>query len=387
MDVMAMDSQYIAGTYHRFPLEITGGRGALIFGADGKEYIDLGSGIGVNIFGQGDEAWKAAVTEQLNHFQHCSNLYYSKPAAQLAQLLCEKAGMSRVFFSNSGAESNECAIKAARKWAADVKGKEYCNIITLHKSFHGRTLATLAATGQDVFHKDFQPLPGGFLYADVGDKEAVEQLLKTYPCAAILFEAVQGEGGVMPIGKDFAQDLQELAEKYNVLLMADEVQIGNGRSGKYFGYMNYGVHPNVVSTAKGLAGGLPLGATLFDEKTAHVLGLGDHGTTFGGNPICCAGGVSVVSRIDDHLLAGVQERSAYIVKELTGVPGIRNVTGMGLMLGLEIEKPAREFAEELLKHGVLVTTAKQKIRLLPPLNIPMELLKSAVQTIRDCAAQ
>ena len=387
MDVMAMDSQYIAGTYRRFPLEIAGGKGAAVYGADGKKYIDLGAGIGVNIFGLGDEEWKNAVTKQLDLFQHCSNLYYSRPAAELAKLLCEKTGMSRVFFSNSGAESNECAIKAARKWAAEAKGKEYYNIITLNKSFHGRTLATLAATGQEVFHRDFQPLPGGFLYADAGDRDGVEQLLKEHPCAAILFEAVQGEGGVMPIGKAFAQDLQELARKYNVLLMADEVQVGNGRSGKYFGYMNYGVHPDVVSTAKGLAGGLPLGATLFNEKTAHALGVGDHGTTFGGNPVCCAGGVSIISRIDDQLLAGVRERSDYIMKELTGVPGIKKVTGMGLMLGLEIEKPAREFAEDLLHHGVLVTTAKEKIRLLPCLNIPMELLKSAVQIIKDCAAQ
>ena len=299
----------------------------------------------------------------------------------------ERTGLKRVFFSNSGAESNECAIKAARKWAAERKGPEYCSIITLRGSFHGRTLGTLAATGQDVFHRDYQPLPGGFLYAQPGECEALERLAAEHPCAAILFEAVQGEGGVRPIGQEFASCLQEVCRKHDLLLMADEVQLGNGRSGSLYGYMNYGLQPDVVSTAKGIGGGLPLGVTMFGERVADVFHPGDHGTTFGGNPVCCAGAVNILSRIDDRLLEGVRERSDYLRRTLQAAPGIRSVTGMGLMLGLEIDIPAREFAERALREGVLVTTAKQKIRLLPALNIPMELLKTAAQALVHCAAE
>ena len=283
MLTQTLDQQYLAHTYNRFPLEIVGGKGSLLRGADGREYIDLGSGIGVNIFGMDDDEWRDAVTAQLGRFQHVSNLYYSEPAAKLAQMLCERTGLKRVFFSNSGAESNECAIKAARKWAAEHKGSEYCSIITLRGSFHGRTLGTLAATGQDVFHRDYQPLPGGFLYAQPGECEALERLAAEHPCAAILFEAVQGEGGVRPIGQEFASCLQEVCRKHDLLLMADEVQLGNGRSGSLYGYMNYGLQPDVVSTAKGIGGGLPLGVTMFGERVADVFHPGDHGTTFGGS--------------------------------------------------------------------------------------------------------
>ncbi|MBQ6430964.1 MAG: aminotransferase class III-fold pyridoxal phosphate-dependent enzyme [Oscillospiraceae bacterium] len=387
MDVFERDRRYVAHTYNRFPLEIVSGKGSLVRGGDGRAYIDLGSGIAVNIFGLCDEAWKAAVTEQLDRFQHCSNLYYAAPVANLARLLCERTGMERVFFANSGAEANECAIKVARKWAAEKKGAEFCNIITLQKSFHGRTLATLAATGQEVFHKDYQPLPGGFLYAEVGDAAGLESLARDYPCAAILFECVQGEGGVMPIGQAWADAMREVAEKYDLLLIADEVQIGNGRSGHLYGYMEYGLQPDVVTTAKGLGGGLPLGAAILSGRVADVLQPGSHGSTFGGNPTCCAGAISILNRIDDDLLRGVRERSDYIVRELTGAKGIKNVSGMGLMLGFEPEKPAREFAELALSKGVLVTTAKQKIRLLPALNIPMDLLEKAVQILKVCAAE
>ncbi len=387
MDTMALDHRYIANTYNRFPLQIVGGSGSTVYGADGREYIDLGSGIAVNIFGLNDAPWKQAVAAQLDKFQHCSNLYYSEPAAVLAQMLCTRADMSKVFFCNSGAEANECAIKAARKWAALHKGCEYFNIITLNKSFHGRTLATLAATGQEMYHKDYRPLPTGFLYCDVGDREGLERLLQENACAAIMFEVVQGEGGVMPIGQDFADTIRELAQTHNVLLIADEVQLGNGRSGQLFGYMNYGLRPDIVSTAKGIGGGLPLGAALLGERTADVFSPGDHGTTFGANPVCCAGGVNILSRIDEALLQGVRERSDFIQNALSGAKGISDVSGMGLMLGLQIEKPARQFAQKLLENGVLVTTAKQKLRLLPALNIPMEQLKQAVQIIIDCAAQ
>lgn len=387
MNTQQLDRQYVAHTYNRFPLEITGGKGSTVYGADGREYIDLGSGIAVNVFGLGDEAWQNAVTQQLSKVQHTSNLFYSAPVAELAALLCERTGMSKVFFSNSGAEANECAIKAARKWGCTHKGRDCFNIITLNKSFHGRTIATLAATGQERFHKDFQPLPGGFLYAEVGNAAGLERLMQENSCAAVMFEVVQGEGGVRPIGQEFAAQIAALAEKYDLLLIADEVQTGNGRTGSLYGYMEYGLHPDLVTTAKGLGGGLPIGATLFSERVADVFVPGDHGSTFGGNTTCCAGALNILSRIDDALLAGVRERSAYLMNELNGAPGIRNVSGMGLMIGFEPPVPAREFAEKLLQNGVLVTTAKEKIRLLPALNIPMEQLKTAAQIIKRCAAE
>lgn len=381
-----IDRQYIAHTYRRFPLEITGGKGSTVYGADGREYIDLGSGIAVNIFGLCDEPWQNAVTQQLARFQHTSNLYYSAPAAALAQMLCQRTGMSKVFFSNSGAEANECAVKAARKWGCTHKGSDYYNIITLKKSFHGRTIAMLAATGQESFHQDFQPLPGGFLYTELGDADGLERLIRENHCAAILFEAVQGEGGVTPIGQEYAACLADLAAQYDLLLIADEVQIGNGRSGKLYGYMHYGVQPDIVSTAKGLAGGLPLGATLLGEKVQNVLSAGTHGSTFGGNPVCCAGAINVLSRLDENMLAGVEERSAYIKQELTGAKGVLGVSGLGLMLGIQTEKNASDIIAACREKGVLVIKAKDKLRLLPALNIPMEQLQKAVAVIKECCA-
>ena len=387
MDIFERDTRYLAHTYRRFPLEIAGGHGSTVLGGDGREYIDLGSGIAVNIFGLNDPAWKAAVTAQLDHFAHCSNLFYAEPVVRLAEILCQRTGFSRVFFANSGAEANECAIKVARKWAAQAKGPEYYNIITLKNSFHGRTLATLAATGQDGYHKDYQPLPEGFLYAEAGDVDGLERLVTEHKTAAILFECVQGEGGVRPIGQAYADALTEIAAKHDLLLMCDEVQLGNGRSGQLYGYMNYGMQPDVVTTAKGLGGGLPIGAALLGERVQDVLQPGDHGSTFGGNPAVCAGGVSILSRIDEPLLAGVRKRSALIFDTLTGTKGIESVDGMGLMIGVKTIFPAREFAERLLDAGVLVTTAKDRIRLLPALNIPMDQLKTALQRFCDCAAR
>lgn len=382
MDTLSLDSAYLARTYNRFPLEIVGGRGSTVCGADGREYIDLGSGIAVNIFGLCDAQWEAAVTAQLGKFQHCSNLYYSAPAAELAAILCRRTGLSRVFFSNSGAEANECAIKAARKW-----GQDRSTVITLRRSFHGRTLATLAATGQDAYHRDFQPLPEGFAYCEPGDVAGLERLVREQPCAAIMIECVQGEGGVLPIGQDFADAIVRVTRENNLLLICDEVQLGNGRSGSLYGYMEYGLAPDIVTTAKGLGGGLPLGATLLSARVADVFSPGDHGSTFGGNPVCCAGALNILGRIDDALLQGVKERAALIFEELRGAEGIESVTGMGLMLGIQTKRPAREFAELALKNGVLVTTAKEKVRLLPALNIPMDQLKNAVQILKACAAQ
>lgn len=387
MDMQQRDHRYIAHTYARFPLEVTGGQGSIVRGSDGREYIDLGSGIGVNLLGLNDPGWIAAITDQLHAFQHASNYYCNAPDALLAEQLCRRTGMERVFFSNSGAEANECAIKAARRWAAREKGAQYVHIVTLDMSFHGRTLATLAATGQDAYHRDYQPLPQGFLHVPVGDEAALDAALTSHPCAAILFETVQGEGGVMPIGAAYADTLRRMAQKHNVLLMADEVQCGNGRTGWLYGYMAYGLQPDVVSTAKGLGGGLPIGATLLGARVADVFEPGSHGSTFGGNPVCAAGALHVLSRLDDAMLAGVRLRSAAITERLRDAPGICSISGMGLMLGLELAQPARPFAEALLRAGVLVTTAKNKIRLLPALNIPMELLLNAVQIIRDTAAK
>ena len=383
MTTKELDSLYVAHTYARFPVELTGGKGSLVWDDTGKEYIDMGTGIAVNTFGIADDAWVAAVTAQLGKIQHASNLYYTSPCAELAALLCEKTGMKKVFFGNSGAEANECAIKVARKWAQDSKGVEYFNIITLKNSFHGRTLTTLAATGQDVFHTKFTPLTPGFLYADPSDTASVETLAAENKCAAIMFEAVQGEGGVLPLPADFVEAMKHTAEKYDLLLIADEVQVGNGRSGAMYGYMNLGLAPDIVTTAKGLGGGLPIGACLLGERVENVLGPGDHGSTFGGNPAACAGAISILSRLTEDVLAGVRERSEMIVRGLAGAPGVKGVTGMGLMLGVETEKPAGDVAAACRENGVLVLTAKSKVRLLPALNIPLDLLEKAVAVIRD----
>ena len=385
-DTKKIDKEYIVGTYARFPLEIVRGKGSLVYDENGKEYIDLGTGIAVNTFGVADDEITKAVTDQMNKFSHTSNLYYSEPCAKLAEQLCLRTGMKKVFFSNSGAEANECAIKVARKYAADKKGADYYNIITLKNSFHGRTITTLAATGQDVFHEMFTPLTEGFLYAEANDIASVEKLVKENKCAAIMFEVVQGEGGVNPLQKDFVSALKELAEKEDILLIADEVQIGNGRSGKLYGYMNYGITPDIVSTAKGLAGGLPLGATLLSEKVENVLTPGTHGSTFGGNPVCCAAALNVLSRIDDNLLDGVNAKSKLIFDTLSTAKGIKSVSGMGLMIGIETEKDSGEILAECMKNGVLVLKAKTKIRLLPALNIPDELLKKALEVIVNACA-
>ena len=383
MKTKALDAQYIAHTYARFPIEIVGGHGATVVDDEGKEYIDLGTGIAVNVFGMCDEPWIAAVEAQLHKFQHTSNLYYSAPCAQLAQMLCERTGLKRVFFGNSGAEANECAIKAARKYAMEKKGPEYSTIITLENSFHGRTLTTLAATGQEHYHELYQPLTPGFVHAKANDLGSVKSLIAEYKVAGILIEAVQGEGGVLPLDPAFAQGLAEICRQEDILLMADEVQIGNGRSGAMYGYMKLGIEPDVVTTAKAIGGGLPLGVCMLGEKVQDVFAPGDHGSTFGGNPLACAGAVSIISRIDDQLLAEVEAKSQYIFSTLGASKGVESVSGMGLMIGFKTVKPAGEIVTYCREHGVLVLTAKDKVRLLPPLNIPMEQLEKAVQVIQE----
>ncbi|MBQ8683676.1 MAG: aspartate aminotransferase family protein [Clostridia bacterium] len=385
--LMETDKNYVANTYNRFPIEIVRGCGSKVWDADGKRYIDMGSGIGVTALGLCDEGWQTAVTAQLGQLQHMSNLYYTEPCAKLAKLLCHRTGMKKVFFGNSGAEANECAIKVARKYAAEKKGLEYTTIVTLVNSFHGRTLTTLAATGQDHFHGLFRPLTPGFVHTPANDIEALRRTVAEHKVAGILFECVQGEGGVIPLEPDFVQEMARLAAEQDFLLMVDEVQTGNGRTGQLYAYMHYGITPDVVTTAKGLGGGLPIGACLLGEKAESVLGYGDHGSTYGGNPVCCAGAYYVISHITDALLAQVREKSDYVFSTLSGAPGVKSVSGKGLMIGIETEKPAAEVVKACMAQGVLCLTAKTKVRLLPALNIPMELLKEAVEVIRRTCAE
>lgn len=383
MNIKELDSKYIANTYARFPIEIVKGNGSKLYDENGKEYIDMGTGIGVSIFGVGDEEWVSAVTEQLTTLQHTSNLYYSSPCVKLAEILCKKTGAKKVFFSNSGAEANECAIKAARKYAAEKKGAEYYNIITLNNSFHGRTITTLAATGQETFHKDFLPLTEGFLYADAGDLEGIKKLIEENKVCAVMIEPIQGEGGVVPLREDFVKGLEKLCKENDILLIVDEVQTGNGRTGALYGFMKYGISPDIVSTAKGLGGGLPLGATMFFEKTEDVYTPGTHGSTFGGNPVSCAGAYNIVKRLDSDFLNEVEKKHDYIINELQNSDGVISITGLGLMLGIETEKDVSEVLKECQNKGVLPIKAKNKLRLLPPLNISFEDLKTAVEVIKN----
>ena len=377
MDIRSMDAAFVANTYDRYRPVLVSGSGSLVYDEDGKRYIDLGTGIAVNSFGVADPVWAAAVAAQAGKLQHACNKYFTAPQAMLAQKLCERTGMKKVFFGNSGAEANECALKIARKYGGAARP----NIITLKNSFHGRTIATLAATGQDAMHRDFGPFPDGFRYAPANDLPAMQALMDG-SVAGVLVELVQGEGGVNVLDADYVRGVEALCREHDALFMVDEVQTGNGRTGALYAYQLYGVQPDVVTTAKGLAGGLPIGAALIGARAEHVLLSGDHGSTFGGNPVCAAGAISILDRIDDALLAGVRERSDYIVRTLSAVRGVRSVTGLGLMLGVETEKPAAEVVQGCMERGVLALTAKNKVRLLPALNIPQELLREAMEILK-----
>ncbi len=385
--IIEKDKQFVANTYARFPLEIVSGKGSYLFTADGKKYIDMGSGIGVSAFGLCDDEWKNAVISQLDKVQHTSNLYYTSPCADLAQLLCEKTGMKKVFFSNSGAESNECAIKIARQYGIENKGQDYTTIITLKNSFHGRTITTLSATGQDVFHAKFKPLTNGFVHATANDIESVETLVKENKVCGILIECVQGEGGVIALEKDFVQGIEKICKQNDIIFMIDEVQTGNGRTGELYAYMNYGVKPDVITTAKGLGGGLPIGCCMMNQKTEKVLGFGDHGSTYGGNPVCASGAINVIERLTPEFLSEVKAKSQYVFESLNGAKGIISVSGLGLMVGIKTEKDAKTVVNECINRGVVCLTAKDKVRLLPALNIPMEDLKIAIETIKQVCCE
>lgn len=379
MSIKQTDERYVAHTYKRFDVAIVKGEGCLCWDDSGKQYIDMTSGIGVNAFGYADPLWADAVAAQAKLLQHTSNLFYTAPCAALAEILCTRTGMDKVFFCNSGAEANECAVKVARQYAAERKGAEYYNIITLKKSFHGRTLTTLAATGQDGFHQKFTPLTEGFLYADANDIDGLKELVSGNKVAGILIETVQGEGGVNALDAAYVRAVASLCRDNDLVFMVDEVQTGNGRTGKLYSYMHFGVQPDVVSTAKGLAAGLPMGATLMSERVSSVLGYGDHGSTFGGNPVCAAAAVSVMSRMDEAFLSDVAAKGRYI-KERIEKAGFA-VSGLGLMIGIETKKPVSEVLAACMQNGVLCLSAKEKLRLLPPLNIPQEYLEKAVDVI------
>ena len=383
MDIFSQDKEYIANTYGRLPVEFVSGKGSVLRDSEGKEYIDLGSGIAVNIFGIADDEWVSAVTSQLTKLQHTSNYYYTEPQADLAKQICERTNMKKVFFGNSGAEANECAIKTARKYGNKVLGYERPVIITLKNSFHGRTVTTLTATGQDVFHKDFGPFTPGFVYAEANNSEELLRLSEENDCCAVMMELIQGEGGVMALDKDYVEYVRELCTEKNMLLIIDEVQTGNGRSGCLYSFMNYGIQPDIFTTAKGLGGGLPIGAAVLGEKVKDILTAGDHGSTFGGNPVCAAGALNVFGRIDDELLTSVKEKSEYIISELKDLDGVEGISGMGLMLGIKTKKDAKAILKECLNRGVLVLTAKDKVRLLPALNIPMAELKKGIEILKE----
>lgn len=386
-EIMELDGKYAAKTYARFPVALVEGMGSELYDADGKRYIDMGTGIGVSAFGSSDPEWQIAVTEQAARLQHTSNLFYNEPSAKLAELICTKTGMSRVFFCNSGAEANECAIKAARKYGETAHGADYYTIITLNNSFHGRTVTTLSATGQDTFHKDFCPMTPGFVHAEANDLASVEKLIAEHKCCAVMIEVVQGEGGVISLDADFVKGCESLCREHDLLFVIDEVQTGNGRTGELYAYMNFGVSPDVFSTAKGIAGGLPMGATVMNEKAAALFTPGSNGSTFGANPVCAAGALSILSRLDREMLDGVKERGQYIRDRLAGVAGVKSVSGLGLMIGVELDCDAGAVITRLIDKGVLALKAKTKLRLLPPLNIPMNILSEAMDKIIEAIGE
>ena len=380
MNTFELDSKYIAPTYRRFPVEIVSGKGATAYDVNGKKYVDMGSGIATNTFGYAATERVAAVTEPLNLYAHTPNLYYTSPCARLAELLCTRTGMCRVFFGNSGAEANEGAIKTARKYSFDKYGEGRHKIVTLQNSFHGRTITTLAATGQEVFHTTFMPFTEGFCHVPANDLEAMLAAMTPDVCA-VMVEFVQGEGGVNALDKAYVSAIAAACAEKDILLIADEVQTGNGRTGTLYAFEQFGVKPDIISTAKGLGGGLPIGAVILGEKVKDTLSAGTHGSTFGGNPACAAGALNVISRLDENFLAEVRAKSEYIFARLASMKGVISVSGLGLMIGIKAEKPTPEIISAGIERGVLFLSAKDKLRLLPPLNITYEEIDEALAVL------
>ncbi len=391
MNIKELDKKYVTGTYNRFPVLITHGKNDLCWDENGKEYIDMESGYGTNSFGFCDDVWLDAVTAQLQKVQHTSNLYYTEPCVRLATLLAEKTGMTNMFFANSGGESNECALKAARRYQKLHKGPECVEIISMENSFHGRSYGALTATCNPHYHEGFEPLVPGFKYAKFNDIESVKAVVDPVKTAAILVECVQGEGGVNVMTQEFADGLAQICQENDVLLICDEVQAGNARTGKLYAYEHFGLKPDIVTTAKGVGGGLPIGLCMFSEKTKNALVPGTHGTTFGGNPVACAGAISLVERMDQDFLDSVNRKSQMVFEALEGKEGIASVEGLGLMIAFTpSKKKASDIVNECIDQGVLCITAGpngEKVRLLPPLTITEEHLAKALEVIAAVAAE
>ena len=379
--IKILNDAYLAENYARFPVAIDHGEGATLYDTEGKSYIDFGSGISVNIFGANDVQWKEAVISQLGKIAHVSNYYYSEPQSKLAELLCEKTGARRVFFGNSGAEANECAFKAARKYSFQKYGEGRSKIVSLKGSFHGRTLFTITATGQDEFHKYFGPFVPDVDWSEPNMSD-IRRVAGNNTCA-IVIECVQGEGGVKALDPEFVSALERYCKENDILLICDEVQCGNGRAGKLYAYEHYGISPDIVTTAKGLGGGLPIGACLLYKKAEHALQPGDHGSTFGGNPVCCAGAYNILSRLTDEFLLEVQGKSEYLRAKLKKVDGVKEVTGLGLMIGFKVDGNPKEIAKKCLEKGLLILTAHDVVRLLPPLNITKTELDEGLNILRE----
>lgn len=367
------DRSFVAGTYGRFPVAIKKGKNATCYDFDGKKYIDFSSGIGVNSLGFCDEGWIEAITSQLSTLQHISNLYYTKPCIDAAKLLCERTGMKKVFFSNSGAESNEGAIKCARKYSYEKYGHGRNKVITLVNSFHGRTVTTLSATGQDVFHNYFFPFTEGFEFVPANDIEELKKSLDGTVCA-VMVELIQGEGGVMPLSEEYVKEVESVCCEYDLIFIVDEVQTGVGRTGELFAFQYYGVNPDIVTTAKGIGGGLPLGCVIFGKKTESVFKVGDHATTFGGNPVATAGAAHILGRLDRAFLDGVKKKGEYIRDKILQMPHVAGIDGLGLMMGVRLDETVKsaDVVKKSIEKGALLLTAKSKVRLLPPLTITYE---------------
>ncbi len=382
-EVVKKEHENIMQTYSRFNLALVSGKGACAQDTEGRKYIDFTSGIGVNCLGFCDDNWVNAVTSQAAKLQHTSNLFYNPVQVELAEKLCSLTGFSKVFFGNSGAEANECAIKLARKYGTEKYGENHNKIITLKNSFHGRTITTLSATGQDVFHKSFTPFTEGFFYADA-DIQSVKEFTSTDTCA-IIIELIQGEGGVLPMNPQFVKELSEFCRKNDILLIVDEVQTGVGRTSKLYCFQNYGIMPDIITSAKGLGGGLPIGACLCSEKLQNVMGVSSHGSTFGGNPIVCAGALAALNKVSqDNFLNEVHEKGKYFTDRLKAIEEIEYVRGMGLMLGAKLKKDnAKEIAEKCVENGLLVLTAKNLLRFLPPLTITYEEMDKGINILEN----
>lgn len=384
-NIKELDKQYVAGTYGRFDIQLDCVKDGMLCGED-KQYIDFGTGIGVTAFGACDSEWVTAVINQTKTLSHTSNLYYTAPCAKLAQMLCERTGMKKVFFGNSGAEANECAIKCARKYSYDKYGEGRKTIITLVNSFHGRTLLTLSATGQDVFHQYFGPFVDGFKHVPANDLDALREALTDDVCG-FMFECVQGEGGVIALDGEYLRAAEKLCREKDILLICDEVQTGNGRTGSLYSYEQFGITPDIVSTAKGLGGGLPIGACLMGEAVENTLTPSSHGSTFGGNPIACAGAISIISRLDENYLCDIRSRAKYLWDKLSALSFVESVSGLGFMIGLVLKDglETKAFINACAERGLLVLSAKTKVRLLPPLNTGIETMDKAISIMTEAA--